>query len=249
MAVLAVAGVACSATATHPTKVNTGATNGRGPTVKLSSYQAAPVRLHVGQTLVVEVDPARLNWVGGDDSFAGVLKADNPCDSTCTAPARTFTAVAPGSATIETVVNCRDAGGPIGVMCARGPALDVKVTPATATGTLTGKLIMEGGAVAVRPGHIDVPPGRPIPGTVRFVSIRQPAAPVTVATSAAVSVGRSGRFTVRLAPGFYRVEACTPQIQGFDANGQRHDDCTLPVEAVVHAGVTTAVAIPPFIVP
>src|SRR5262245_35534340 len=128
MAVPAVVGTACSSTATHPTKVSAGSTDTGGLTVRLASNQTKPVLLRVGRTGLVEVDPARLDWVGGNDNFAGVLRADNPCDATCNAPARTFTAVAAGSATIETVLNCRDARVPVGAMCARGPGLDVKVT-------------------------------------------------------------------------------------------------------------------------
>jgi hypothetical protein len=239
MAMLAVAGVAaCSSTTNHPTRVGAGNTHAGGLTVNLASYQAAPFMLRVGQSLVVKVDSARLNWVGGDDGFAGVLKADNPCEATCDAPARTFTAIAPGAATIETVVNCRDLRAPIGATCARGPALAVKVTSAASTGTVTGQLIMEGGAVGARDGG--APPERPLSGLVKFVSSGRQVA--------AVTVGDNGLFTIRLAAGVYRVEGCTPQIQGVDTGGADVDDCAPPIQTLVRAGVTTAVPIQ-FIVP
>ena len=239
MAVVAVAGVAaCSSSAINPTRVGSDNTHAGGLTVNLASYQAAPFMLRVGQSLVVQVDPARLNWVGGDDGFAGVLKADNPCDATCDARARTFTAIAPGAATIETVVNCRDLRAPIGATCARGPALPVKVTAPTTIGTVTGKLVMEGGAVGVRDGG--APPERPLSGLVKFVSNGRQVA--------AVTVGANGLFTIRLAAGVYGVEGCTPQIQGVDSGGADVDDCAPPIHTLVRAGVTTAVPIR-FIVP
>jgi hypothetical protein len=118
-------------------------------------------------------------------------------------------------------------------MCALGPTLDVKVSAATGTGTLTGKLTVEGGPV-----QQGAPGARPLPGTVKFVSNGRP-----VAT---VAVGTSGLFTVRLPAGGYRVEACTSQIQGIDAHGRYVDACVPAVQAEVRAGVTTAVPIPPF---
>jgi hypothetical protein len=233
MAALAVAGTACGSKAIHPAKVSTGNANAGGVQVQLSSYHATPLLLHVGQVVTVEVDPARFDWVGGDDYFAGVLKANNPCDATCSASARTFTAVAAGSASIKTVVNCRQAHVPVGVMCALGPVLDVKVTSATGTGTITGKLTVEGGPVD--PG---APQARPLPGTVKFVSNGRQVA--------AATIGTTGLFAARLPAGSYRVEACTSQIQGLDAHGRYVDACAPPVQAVVRAGVTTAISIPPF---
>jgi hypothetical protein len=238
VAVLAVAGTACGSKTIHvsavrPIAVIPRTTDPGHVTIKLASYQAAPVLLHVGQTLVVRVDPARLDWVGGDDYFTGVLQANNPCDATCNAPTRTFTAVAPGSASIKTVVNCRDPRAPVGAMCALGPALDVKVTAATGTGTLSGKLTVVGG-----PPQQGASPARPLAGVVKFSAHGRQVA--------AVTVGMTGRFAVRLPAGSYLAEACTSQIQGIDAHGRYVDACGPPVQAVVRAGVTTAILIPPF---
>ena len=56
MTVVAVAGVAaCSSTAIRPTRVGTGSTHAAGLTVNLASYQAAPLMLRVGQSLVVKL--------------------------------------------------------------------------------------------------------------------------------------------------------------------------------------------------
>ena len=188
MTVVAVAGVAaCSSTAIRPTRVGTASTRAGGLTVNLASYQAAPLMLRVGQSLVV---------------------------------------------------NCRDLRAPIGATCARGPVLDVKVTAATSTGTVIGNLVMEGGAAGVRDGG--APPERPLSGLVKFVSNGRQVA--------AVTVGANGLFTIRLAAGAYRVDGCTPQIQGVDSGGGDVDDCAPPIQTLVRARVTTAVPIR-FIVP
>ena len=79
-----------------------------------------------------------------------------------------------------------------------------------ASGTVTGKLQMEGGPMS--PGG-QQPGKRPVPGTVRFTSTRQH--PVTV------RVGNSGAFSVRLPPGTYAVCPRSPAAQGPCAQGRR----------------------------
>jgi hypothetical protein len=79
-----------------------------------------------------------------------------------------------------------------------------------ASGTVTGKLQMEGGPIS--PGG-QQPGKRPVPGTVRFTSTRQH--PVTV------RVGNSGSFSVRLPPGTYVVCPRSPAGQGPCAQGRR----------------------------
>jgi hypothetical protein len=86
------------------------------------------VQLRVGQSLEVTIDPTKLSWVG-DTNLAPSLKADNPCDTTCNEPVRTFTAIATGHATILTVQNCNaDKPAPEAALCALGPEINVTVT-------------------------------------------------------------------------------------------------------------------------
>ena len=188
MTVVAVAGVAaCSSTAIRPTRVGTASTRVGGLTVNLASYQAAPLMLRVGQSLIVNCPRS------------------------------------PRSDRRDVRARC---------------GLDVKVTAATSTGTVIGNLVMEGGAVGVRNGG--APPERPLSGLVKFVSNGRQVA--------AVTVGANGLFTIRLAAGVYRVDGCTPQIQGVDSGGGDVDDCAPPIQTLVRARVTTAVPIR-FIVP
>jgi hypothetical protein len=79
-----------------------------------------------------------------------------------------------------------------------------------ASGTVTGKLQMEGGPIS--PGG-QQPGKRPVPGTVRFTSMRKH--PVTV------RVGNSGAFSVQLPPGTYAVCSRSPAAQGPCARGRR----------------------------
>jgi hypothetical protein len=82
------------------------------------------VRLRVGQSLTVVVDPKLLDWVGGNDTFAPALTTTNPCDTTCNGATRTFTATIAGTARIETVQHCG-----VGAMCALGQAVVVTAAP------------------------------------------------------------------------------------------------------------------------
>jgi hypothetical protein len=74
---------------------------------------------------------------------------------------------------------------------------------ADASGTVTGRLQIEGGPIS--PGG-QQPGKRPVPGTVEFTSMREH--PVTV------RVGDSGRFSVHLPPGTYTVCPRSPAAQG-----------------------------------
>jgi hypothetical protein len=79
-----------------------------------------------------------------------------------------------------------------------------------ASGTVNGKLQMEGGPISPDGQQ---PSKRPVPGTVRFTSMRQH--PVTV------RVGNSGAFSVQLPPGTYAVCSRSPAAQGPCARGRR----------------------------
>jgi hypothetical protein len=77
------------------------------------------------------------------------------------------------------------------------------VVHAPASGTVTGKLQIEGGPISPdgqQPGK------RPVPGAVRFTATRHH--PVTV------RVGNSGAFSVQLPPGTYAVCSRSPAAQG-----------------------------------
>jgi hypothetical protein len=89
---------------------------------------------------------------------------------------------------------------------------------AAASGTVAGRFFMEGGPIS-RSGH---PQGRrPVPGTIRFRTAHRP---VVV-----VKVGRSGRFSVRLAPGRYTATARTPRIIEVTPSGKhRERPCAPP---------------------
>jgi hypothetical protein len=94
--------------------------------IRLETEPPADARVHlrVGESLTVEVDPKVLDWVGGDDTFSTVLSTNDPCDATCAAARRTFTATRAGTAVITTVRHCEGRGA----MCALGPAVVVAVT-------------------------------------------------------------------------------------------------------------------------
>ncbi len=89
-----------------------------------------------------------------------------------------------------------------------------------ARGTVTGRLVREGGPIG--PGGKQ-PGEHPIPGQVRFTSAgRHPVR---------VKVGTSGRFSVRLLPGRYAVTGSSP---GLDAPGGR-GRCSEPMHVTVRA--------------
>ena len=84
--------------------------------------------------------------------------------------------------------------------------------PAPPGGTVTGRLLIEGGPFNPRTGQ--QPGKRPIPGTIRFTSTRRH----TVTTWA----GSSGTFTARLPAGTYHVSFRTPRILEVSSNGTSH---------------------------
>jgi hypothetical protein len=110
--------------------------------------------------------------------------------------------------------------------------------------TVTGKLEMEGGPV--NPGKPQ--PGiRPIPGVVRFTRGGRRAA--------SVRVGRSGRFSLHLAPGIYDAVGRSPKIvevsdgavigaKGHVISGSQHETaCSQPVRVVVTPRHTVSVVV------
>ena len=102
-----------------------------------------------------------------------------------------------------------------------------------ATGQVTGHLIMEGGAI--QPGQ-NQPPVRSIPGTVTFTE--------TGHRPASIQVGNSGKFSVRLAAGRYKVSAKSPWIIGVNNNGRDVElPCSQPLSVTVKAGHSAAITV------
>jgi hypothetical protein len=90
------------------------------------------------------------------------------------------------------------------------------ITTVTGTGatTVTGRFLVEGGPVGA--GE------RPIRGTVTFTGAGRP--------RVSVPVGRSGTFSVALAPGIYHVSGRSPNIVEVDAGGSQHETtCSQPL--------------------
>jgi hypothetical protein len=102
-----------------------------------------------------------------------------------------------------------------------------------ATGQVTGHLILEGGAI--QPGQ-NQPPVRSIPGTVTFTE--------TGHRPASIQVGNSGKFSVRLAAGRYKVSAKSPWIIGVNNNGRDVElPCSQPLSVTVKAGHSAAITV------
>jgi hypothetical protein len=104
---------------------------------------------------------------------------------------------------------------------------------ARATGHVTGKLLIEGGAIG--PGG-QQPGERPIPGTVTFTAAGH--RPV------AVGVGTSGKFSAALPPGRYQVTGRSPDIITVTDSGKDLvQTCGGPFSVTVSARHTVAVSV------
>jgi hypothetical protein len=103
--------------------------------------------------------------------------------------------------------------------------------PASSAGTVTGRLLIEGGPINPRTGR--QPGKRPIPGTIRFISTRRG----TVTTRA----GRCGTFTARLPAGTYRVSFRTPRILEESSNGTSHQTWSSPSTVTITPRHTTRI--------
>lgn len=104
--------------------------------------------------------------------------------------------------------------------------------PASARGTVTGTLMLEGGPIS--PGG-RLPGKRPIPGTVQFTDGRHQ--PVLA------HVDSSGDFSISLPAGSYVVSGRSPQVIQV-SNGASHEaPCSQPVSVTVTPRHTTRVAL------
>jgi X-X-X-Leu-X-X-Gly heptad repeat protein len=89
----------------------------------------------------------------------------------------------------------------------------------TGTTTISGRFLIEGGPM--RPGG-GQPGERPLRGTVTFSAAGSPAV--------SVPVGRSGAFSVALAPGTYHVSGRSPEIMEMSGGGAQHETvCSRPL--------------------
>jgi hypothetical protein len=114
--------------------------------------------------------------------------------------------------------------------CAAGHA-----AAASPRGTVTGRAQLEGGPISpagAQPGTL------PLPGTVEF----EPAGRTHRLVTVAVAVGRSGTFSVRLAPGTYHVVERSPHVRVQLSGGRLGEQpCARPVAVTVVAGHTATV--------
>ena len=102
-----------------------------------------------------------------------------------------------------------------------------------ATGHVTGELVRAGGPMG--PGG-QQPGEQPLPGTVTFTAAGH--RPVDV------RVGASGKFSVWLAPGRYRVAGRSPDIETVTSTGKDLEQtCSQPLSVTVRARHTMAIAV------
>jgi hypothetical protein len=116
--------------------------------------------------------------------------------------------------------------------CAASLAHDAAGRADPARGTVTGRMVREGGPIG--PGG-QQPGIHPITGTVRFTGRQHQV--VTVRTS------KAGRFSVRLAPGRYQVSDHSPRLLLVGANGISHQTWSRPVVVTVTAHHITRVTL------
>jgi hypothetical protein len=116
--------------------------------------------------------------------------------------------------------------------CAAAMAQPVVDGHVVTAGRVAGHLVREGGAI--QPGQRQ-PPVRPIPGTVTFTSAAH--------RPTSIRVGTSGTFSVRLAPGRYKVSAKSPRIIEVDNGHDRELPCSQPLSVTVRDGHTSAITV------
>ncbi|HEY2314715.1 MAG TPA: hypothetical protein VGH96_13950 [Streptosporangiaceae bacterium] len=114
-----------------------------------------------------------------------------------------------------------------------GPATSVRRPAQGGDGKVVGTFVRVGGPLG--PGGTQ-PPDVPLSGTVQFTAAHR--------GTVAVWVGKSGRFSVWLPAGAYRVSGRSPSIVGLLASGaEREDTCPLEVPVHVVAGRALQVAV------
>jgi hypothetical protein len=126
------------------------------------------------------------------------------------------------------------AGGATASTTASAPAYTTAYTTASAAGGhVTGMLVRAGGPMG--PGGKQ-PGEQPLPGTVTFTAAGH--RPVSV------RVGASGKFSVWLDPGRYRVAGRSPDIETVTSTGKDLErTCSQPLSVTVRARHGTAIAV------
>ena len=106
-----------------------------------------------------------------------------------------------------------------------------------ARGTVTGRLVREGGPLG--PGGRQ-PGVHPIPGTIRFTALQH--------RVIMVHASRAGRFSVQLFPGRYQVSDRSPRLLLVPANRIARQTWSRPVTVLVTGHhvtrITLAIAVP-----
>jgi hypothetical protein len=104
--------------------------------------------------------------------------------------------------------------------------------PAPSSGSVTGKLLIEGGPTSAA-GH--QPGERPIPGTVQFTASGR--RPVTARADS------SGTFSVTLPAGTYDVSGSSPRIVEVINGTKREVPCSQPLSVAVTSQHTTTITL------
>ena len=126
-------------------------------------------------------------------------------------------------------------GGTMGTGTATTGMAKTGAGTATVTGTttITGRFLVEGGPM--RPGG-GQPGERPLRGTVTFTAAGE--------RTVSVPVGRSGIFSVALAPGTYHVSGRSPKIMEVSSGGAQHETvCSQPLTVHVTGQHTLKIAV------
>jgi hypothetical protein len=106
-------------------------------------------------------------------------------------------------------------------------------TTGTGTTIVTGRFLIEGGPM--RPGG-GQPGERPLRGTVTFTAASE--------QTVSVVVGRSGAFSLALAPGTYHVSGRSPELMEVSSGGAQHETvCSRPLTVHVTGQQTIKIAI------
>ena len=113
------------------------------------------------------------------------------------------------------------------------PAACSAAHSASSSGTVVGRLVLEGGPLDLVTGQR--PGSRPIPGTVRFADGQHQ--PVTVRTTSA------GVFSVQLPAGRYQVSDRSPRVLTANADGTSIQEWSTPVPVTITAHHTTAITL------
>jgi hypothetical protein len=112
------------------------------------------------------------------------------------------------------------------------PAGCAAASPAPAVGTVTGRLVLEGGPL----GAIGQQPGtRPVPGTVQFIGVHH--------QRILVRLNSSGRFTVQLPAGRYWVSDRSPRVLQVGPGGAGRQTWSRPALVTVTPHHTTKITL------